>query len=146
MDLIFDRVPTYKAGEDLGVFHRVKKPTGVKTTEIWTLRDFPARTLLLAPWSPEMKERGYTQHTSVHLKTKDGVLPWNRVLALDGRSRSHLAHEDKERNTPSSTGGLFWAVDRTTDLDKANLFLEWAEVFSDVPYPSGIPDTSIVIV
>jgi len=93
-----------------------KNAQGVKRTEVWTLRAFKAGELILAPVTPEMKGRMYTHHASVHVELPKGpcTVPDNRVLALDGRGKTHLAHGNPAQHEPVATGSLFWAVERTS--------------------------------
>ena len=65
---------------------------------------------------------------SVSLKPPEDSVPGNRVIALDGRNRNHLCHQNIRKHVPGATGNLFWVVQRTSDRAKANLILEYCHV------------------
>ena len=113
---------------DIKVVHR-SNSVGAVRTEIWTAKEFAPGELIIAPWTHEIKDRLYTTGLSVSLGglPKDAV-PGNRVLALDGRKRNHLGHGDLVNNVPGAGGNLYWCIQRTSDKNKANLFLEYVTV------------------
>ena len=129
MELIMNRMPEYKEGEDLGVVSRMNQ-NGVPRTEIWTLKAFAPGKLMFAPYSNELKDRLYTQTASVHVGLPRGALPENRMLALEGRGKTHLYHGNAKHHVAQATGCMFWAIGRTTDAAMANLVLEYCEVGS----------------
>ena len=65
------------------------------------------------------------------LKTPEDSVPGNRVLALDGRNRNHLSHQNLRKHAHGATGNLFWVVQRTSDRAKANLVLDYCHVRTD---------------
>ena len=130
MKLVHDLVPPLVPGTDVQVIHRANA-VGAKRTEVWTLRDFASGELIIAPWTHEIKDRLYTTGLSVSLRPPEDSVPGNRVLALDGRNRSHLCHQNIRKHVPGATGNLFWVVQRTNDRAKANLVLDYCHVRSD---------------
>ena len=52
------------------------------------------------------------------------VCPDNKLLPLDGRGKTHLAHKNERQHEPIATGSLFWAIQRTAKASEANLSLE----------------------
>jgi hypothetical protein len=129
MEMVMGRMPEYWEGEDLGVVSRMNQ-NGVPRTEVWTLKAFAPGKLMFAPYSNELKDRLYTQTASVHVGLPNGALPENRMLALEGRGKTHLYHGDAKHHVAQATGCMFWAIDRTTDATMANLVLEYCEVSS----------------
>ena len=147
MELILGRMPTYKA-KDLEIIHRDNK-VGAKRTEVWTLRAFGPGELMFAPYTAEVKDRLYTHNLAVHVDVPASSVPGNpnRVVALDGRGKSHLSHPNAELHIPTATGCLFWAIGRTSDAKSANLSLEACgvslpEVHVHVP---GLPKKTMKI-
>ena len=130
MKLVHDVVPSLVPGTDVQVIHRANA-VGAKRTEVWTLRDFAPGELIIAPWTHEIKDRLYTTGLSVSLKPPEDSVPGNRVLALDGRNRSHLCHQNIRKHVPGATGNLFWVVPRTNDRAKANLVLDFCHARTD---------------
>ena len=124
MKLVHDLVPALVPDKDVQVIHRANA-VGAKRSEVWTLRDFAPGELIIAPWTHEVKDRLYTTGLSVSLRTPEGSVPGNRVLALDGRNRNHLCHQNIRKHVPGALGNLFWVVQRTTERAKANLVLEY---------------------
>ena len=127
MKLVHDLVPALVPGEDVQVIHRANA-VGAKRSEVWTLKAFAPGKLMLAPWTHEIKDRLYTTGLSVSLRAAEGSVPGNRVLALDGRSRNHLCHQNIRKHVPGACGNLFWVVQRTSDRAKANLILDYCHV------------------
>ena len=123
MKLVHDFVPKLVPGEDVQVIHR-PNAVGATRTGVWTLRDFAPGELIIAPWTHEIKDRLYTAGLSVSLNTPEDSVPGNRVLALDGRGRNHLSHQNLRKHVHGATGNLFWGVQRTNDRAKANLVLD----------------------
>ena len=84
----------------------------------------------------------YTHSLSMYVDTPAGAVPGSRVLALDGRNRSHLAHANISKHIPGATGNLFWVVGRTSDRNQANLFLEHCGIYAPgqihVALPCGV--------
>ena len=122
MELVQGHMPEYKINEDLEVVHRANK-VGAMRTEVWTLRPFEANELLFCPWTTEIKDRLWTQGLSAHLELPRDALPTNRLLALDGRNRAHLAHPDPKAHIKGEVGSLFWAITRTSEASNANMHL-----------------------
>ena len=52
-------------------------------------------------------------------------------MALDGRNRDHLGHQNIRRHVPGAIGNLFWVVQRTNDRAKANLVLDYCHARAD---------------
>ena len=127
MELLAERMPVYEEGKDLALVHRVNK-AGARRTEVWTLRAFAPGTLKFAPFTIELKDRMYTHNMSVHVELPKDAVPGNRVLALDGRNRGHLAHAQPRLHVPGAVGSLFWCIDRTQDASLANVFLVYCHV------------------
>ena len=129
MRYVHARMPAFTA-EDLGVLHRVNA-LGAKRTEVWTMRAFKTGELMLSPVTPEMKIRMYTHHASVHVELPKGpcTVPDNRVLALDGRGKTHLSHGNPAQHEAVATGSLFWAVERTSKEADANLTLAMCNIY-----------------
>ena len=121
MGLVQQHMPKYSE-KDLGVIHRMNHH-GAKTTEVWTMRNFGPGTLLFSPVTSEMKTRMYTHNTCVHVNLGKESVPGNKLLALDGRGKTHLSHEKKRQHVPVATGSLFWAIQRTAQASDANLSL-----------------------
>ena len=124
MKLVHDLVPPLVPGTDVQIVHRANA-VGAKRSEVWTLRDFAPGELIIAPWTHEIKDRLYTTGLSVSLKPPEDSAPGNRVLALDGRNRNHLCHQNIRKHVPGATGNLFWVVPRTSDRANANLVLAY---------------------
>ena len=122
MEFALGKMPTYTS-KSLSVIHRANR-VGAKRTEVWTLCDFAPGELMFAPYTAEVKERLYTQNLAVHVDIPVSA-PGNpnRVVALDGRGKSHLSHANAESHTPLATGCLFWAIGRTSDAKCANMSL-----------------------
>ena len=120
-------MPTYEEKKDLEIGHRANA-AGAMRTEVWTLKDFNAGELKFAPWTTGIKDRLYTNGLSVHLDLAKNTLLGNRVLALDGRARSHLAHPNQRAHVPPAVGSLFWAITRVAARKDANLSLAFASV------------------
>ena len=127
MQYVLARVPTLDE-EDLGVVHR-SNAHGAKHVEVWTLRAFKAGEIILAPVTAELKTRMYTHNASVRVQTPDGAVPDNKLLALDGRGKTHLSHGCPEQHEPVATGSLFWSVERTSKAAEANLTLHMTNVY-----------------
>ena len=106
----------------------------------WTVRDCAPGELMFAPWTHEIKDRLYTTGLSVSVQgiPRDAV-PGNRVLALDGRKRSHLGHGDLVNNVPGAGDNLFWCIQRVHDRQNANMFLEHCSVL-DQGMTVNLPD------
>ena len=127
MSLLRDTIPPLKDGTDVRVVHR-KNLAGAKRTEVWTTRKFGVNTLLLVPWSNEIKDRLWTRELTVSLGTSPHAVPGCRVLAIDGRSQSHLEHAVPQEHVAGATGELFWCIQRTSDRKQANLLLRHCSV------------------
>ena len=135
MKFVHERMPVFTE-KDLGVIHRFNA-TGAKRTEVWTLRAFKAGELMLAPVTPELKIRMYTHNASVHVDVPKGSVPESRVLALDGRGKTHLTHGNPSQHEAIATGSLFWAMDRTSCAEHANMSLVMCTVY--------IPEVKVTI-
>ena len=121
MGLVQQHMPQYSE-KDLGVIHR-QNHHGAKSTEVWTLRTFAPGQLMFSPVTNELKTRMFTHNTCVHVNLGREAIPDNKLLALDGRGKTHLSHEIKREHVPVSTGSLFWAIQRTSNAFDANLSL-----------------------
>ncbi len=127
MELLLERMPTYQEGKDLGVIMR-RNAQGAPRTEIWTLRNFAPEMLMFAPYSTELKDRLYTHNASVHVGLAKGAMPENGLLALDGRSKGQLWHQNLAKHIHNATGCLFWAIERTSEVSQANLSMDFCEL------------------
>ena len=127
MQLVLEAVPNKPGEEDLEVIHRFNK-AGVAKTEVWTKKEFKEKELVIPPWSSDIKERLYTTNLSSHLLIGREQVPGQRLLALDGRGRSHLAHQDERAHIKGEVGNLFWLVGRTSDPTIANMHLAFTKV------------------
>ena len=130
MHLVLEEVRRSKtplSTEDLEVVHRQNR-AGVWRTEVWTKRKFDANELMIAPWTTEIKDRLWTTGLSTHLDFQRDAVPGGRMIALDGRGRSHLAHEDLKAHIKGETGNLYWAITRTPDAKNANLRTSFTQV------------------
>ena len=130
MHLVAEEVRTsigILTSDDLEVVHRRNK-AGVARTEVWTKKMFEAGALVIAPWTTEIKDRLWTTGLSTHLDLPREAVPGHRMLALDGRGRSHLAHEDQKSHIKGEVGNLFWAITRTSDAKGAALRSNYAKV------------------
>ena len=109
---------------DLVVCHRTKDK-GHPTTEVWTLRDFPARELFFGPVTSEVKEGLWTRTSSVFLglpQQGPHRHPEGKMLALDGRGRSTLSSPEVF-DSGARRGNLFWVIQRTNAKDEGNMHL-----------------------
>jgi hypothetical protein len=124
LEALHKSLPTY-GEKDLVVVHR-QNEKGAWKDEVWTAREFAAEDLVFGPFSSQLKTSHLTdlKHAVVGLpKYGPGKHPTNDCLALDGRSRTSLAHEGSIDDT-ENTGSLYWLVSRTSEHAKANMSLE----------------------
>ncbi len=114
MDSVVKKLPKYTSTDFLVVKRQSQH-------EVWTLRDFKAGAIMLAPESTEIKPRLWTAGRSAMVKnTTVGV--GGRPMVIDGRVRA--APEGK------SGFALFWLVTRAyekDDLKNVNLELKYIE-------------------
>ena len=116
--------PTEK---DLVVAHRMNA-NGAWVCELWTNRAIKARELCFAPYTPNLKDS--------HVQTKHSApitLPLhgpgahpdgpNSYLSLQGRFQQSIA-ESGLLEPRDLTGSLYWAVQRISEEDQANMSLE----------------------
>ena len=124
LEFLAENMPVYTE-KDLAVCHR-RTPLGIWKCELWTKRDFKPLELAFAPLSSQIKE------THLHLNANcivglpshgPGAHPDNGFLALDGRTRTSLAHENLVDNQ-AHRGNLFWLVQRVADENLGNMVLE----------------------
>ena len=127
MRYVHERMPKF-TDKDLGVLHRVNAH-GAKRVEVWTLRAFKNGEIVLSPVTSEVKTRMHTHNASVRVQTPQGSVLENRLLALDGRGKTHLSHGNPEQHEPVATGSLFWAMERTSKAEEANMTLYMANVY-----------------
>ena len=127
MQLVLDAVTDKPGEEDLEIIHRFNK-AGVAKTEVWTKKEFKEKELVIPPWSSDIKDRLYTTNLSAHLHIGREHVPGQRLLALDGRGRSHLAHQDERAHIKGEVGNLFWLVGRTSDPKIANMHMAFTKV------------------
>ena len=128
LEEVMAHMPQYGEG-DLGIIHRYNA-NGACRSEVWTLKNFSPGSLKFAPFTAEIKDRLYTTTASVHMDTPRERVPENRMLAFDGRGKNHLQHSDEKTYKQLAKGSLFWVFDRTKELSKANLVIEFAYVTS----------------
>jgi hypothetical protein len=124
MAALLEALPQF-GSEDLVVCHRTRAK-GTPSLEVWTLRHFAAKELVLSPVTTEVKEGLWTRTSAVFLgvpQAGPGKHPEGKMLALDGRGRANLAAagvgDSQER-----FGNLFWAVERSTDKGLSNLVID----------------------
>ena len=134
--------------EDFTVVLRQPKPGGDKkdpSVEVWTKKAFDPHTLMLAPSTTEIKDCYWTKGRSVMVNLPKTVSKSLRgkTLALDGRRRN-MFREAKEANLGDQAkeethGDIFFAIERTTERTKANLFLSYVEMplHSSLTLPNG---------
>ncbi len=124
LQALFETLPTY-SDKDLVVCHRQNDKGGWRS-ELWTARPFAAEELVFVPHASQLKESHLTDQKNAVVgipKYGPGKHPEDSSLALDGRTRTSLAHagsyDDNEH-----TGSLYWLVSRTSAIAKANMSLE----------------------
>ena len=111
--------------KDLVVVHR-QNAKGVWHDELWTKRGFAAHELLLAPLTSQLKDTHLTAAANAAVgipRHGRGSHPEQTSLALDGRTRTSIAHAGSI-DASEHTGSLFWLVHRTLVASDANLNLE----------------------
>ncbi len=117
-----EAVPQY-TGKDLLVVNRGNEKGAFKT-EVWTLRDFPAKELVFAPLVSQIRETHLARqasHAPLGLpKVGPGKHPQSLGLALDGRQRAMLAAQGSVDDA-EHTGLLFFAVTRSSSASEANM-------------------------
>ena len=91
-----------------------------KSYEVWTRKDFPKNSLVIVPYSTEIKDRYWTYGRAVSVVSKQAKA---KTLALDGR----LHHKPPQSDSDKSFS-LFWLLPRTTTKAQSNLTLELAQV------------------
>ena len=86
--------------------------------EVWTMRPFPAGTLLFIPDSTELKDRYFTWTRSALVKCA-GKADGKRTV-IDGR----LRHAPSDNRSCS----LFFAIERSETADECNLEQQYSTV------------------
>ena len=120
--MIMAQIPTY-TDKDFLVVNRLRKDGKEHTQEVWTLKQFKAGELILAPVSHILVDKLWTKQACASvLMPERGPFAWptRRTVAFDGRYKGPI---DKE-----GRGSLFWSVSRTEDASKANLILDTCHV------------------
>ena len=146
-NLIRQEFPQYTEA-DFAVVHRYPSSTAPEReplVEVWTRRKFEANEDLFVPGTTEIKDRYWTQSKSVmvNLPRTTSRSIGGKTLALDGRLRADFKEarsQDLGREAkPAQRGSLFFAVERTTEKDEANLFLSYVSspVTAAVKLPGG---------
>ena len=134
--------------KDFDAIHRAPKAGGAEresSVEVWTRRCFAANEIILAPCTSEIKDRywTYSKAVMVNLPRSTSRALGGKTLALDGRLRANFV-EARQQNLgcpqqDAQFGSLFFAIERTTEKDQANLFLQYATMplTSSVTLPNG---------
>ena len=100
--------------------------------EVWTQREFKAKTLILVPESTELKPRFFTQNRSVICKnTNDLTCSDKRPFVIDGRVRGNPTEDSK------TSFCLFWLVARTSMNKQVNLSLKYSTAVVDATLTVG---------
>ena len=88
--------------------------------EVWTARDFPANTLILAPECLEIKDKYWTQGRSAMTRNGSSHHPENKQIVLDGRLRS----------SPSEVRpcSVFFVVSRSMQTEECNLNMDYTSL------------------
>ena len=124
--------------EDLCLCVRDNKP------EVWTLKDFNKNTLIITPFSTEVKDRYWTYNKSVLCTT--GLS--QKKLCLDGRlwgRHPPPTVKAEKADTPGSESfSIFWCVGQTEFKKDANLVIEKAELDFRLKIP--MPDKKNIVV
>ena len=112
--------------EDFQVISR-RNSKGAWNNEVWTLRDFKAKEILIAPVTSQLKGSHLTSGASalVGLPTHGaGKHPSGAPVALDGRGRNFLHRAggpSTGEDTVEKKGSLYWIISRTDKKGEANL-------------------------
>ena len=126
LDCIAKSLPSF-GPKDIAICHR-QDDKSVWHLEAWTLREFAAFELAIAPVSTELKDVHWTRNASAMVTTSaNGPCrhPEGKTLAFDGRGRTTLASANFAGATSGEKRGvLFWVVPRTSTKTEANLRLE----------------------
>lgn len=126
--------------EDLMVVHRKVSGKLSWRTEVWTMRRFSAKELVIPILSSEVKDCFYTKNLHAFISLPQhgpGRHPEGKQLAFDGRGRSRLASagilDDQEHR-----GLLCWAIERDSG-DSCNLLVDQvsADVLVDLKLPGS---------
>ena len=124
LEALQEQVPTYTS-KDFVVINR-QNSFGIWQSEVWTKRAFKEKEILFAPLSSQLKDTHLMASANAVVglpKHGRGAHPEQQTLALDGRSRSRLAHKDTV-DSQEHKGNLFWIVGRTPSPSEANMTLE----------------------
>ena len=91
------------------------------SVEIWTNRDFPAMSLVLAPECSEIKDKYWTAGRSVMAKNGSALHPGpgKKHVVLDGRLRGGV-NQDRVFSP-------FFAVTRDSDAKKTNMITDYVK-------------------
>jgi hypothetical protein len=88
--------------------------------EVWTAREFPANSLILAPECSEIKDKYWTQGRSAMTRNGSSHHPENKQIVLDGRLRS----------SPSEVRpcSVFFVVQRSMKTEECNLKMDYTSL------------------
>ena len=111
--------------EDLTLVRR----NGKFNVEVWTNKDFAARTMMFAPESNDMRDRFFTQANSVLLDGCEQQHPQRKKVIVDGRWRGVI--NGTEKNNALS---LFFTIERG---EKPNLTMEYTDVKLQADFTTG---------
>ena len=119
-------IPSDYSKKDLHVVTRNKN--GVKTTEVWTAKDFEAEKLIFAPMTncTRVSHMQSFNHAIVDLpKRGRGNYPGEITdVGLDGRHRSIMCGKGSLQSASDVKGCLFWTIGRTSKIADANMSFE----------------------
>ena len=138
---LLEQVP-HLGPKDLAVVHR-PIGNGEHRTEVWTLRKFAAKELLIPVVSLEIRDCLWTNKVFAFLglpAAGAGAHPEGKKVAFDGRGRHRITSKGSLDDTERK-GHLCWVVERTKDPREANLDFDSVtgdiEVHLKVPGPGG---------
>ena len=108
--------------KDLVVCNRSDGKGGYRT-EVWTLKKFAPRDLVIPVVSGEVRDLLWTKNLFEYIGVPangPGAHPENRMVAFDGRGKHKLANKGS-LDEQEHRGFLCWAIERTDDAKTANL-------------------------